>query len=117
MSTTKTKKNTKATKKPAAAKAKKTQKIKPLKVYSSFGRLRGAAKERKLARGTYAVVSGIVASDLRDARVRFGTPVGGTVFEMSLIDLLKERLHDVGIRFDADAVSLPAPTLASKSAA
>lgn len=114
MSTTKTKKNTKATKKPAAAKTKKT---KPLKVYSSFGRLRGAAKERKLARGTYAVVSGIAASDLRDARVRFGTPVGGTVFEMSLIDLLKERLHDVGIRFDADAVSLPAPTPASKSAA
>lgn len=77
--------------------------------YSTAGHLFNAAKDKRLARGTYATAAAPAPSVLNDISIRVGTPTKGTVFEGSLNDMLKFFFKERGMKYDPTAVSLPAP--------
>lgn len=96
-----------APKKTAAPKTAKKAAAKPVKMFTSAGRLFGAAKDKALPKGSYANVVGTL--DISGIKIRVGTEKA-VVFEGSFQDLVSKAFEAQGIKLKLDGAQIAAPS-------
>lgn len=106
-------KKTKTAKKTATPKAEKKAVAKPVKMFTTAGRLFGAAKEHTLPKGTFVNIVGDISS-FAGIKLRVGTEKAVT-FEGDFLDTVQKALEAQGlkVRFGGPQIAAPGAPLAS----